>query len=187
MVPSSSAHWAVGSTTSASSAVSERKMSETTKKSRSASRLRTRFTSGAETTRLEASSQQGPDAAGGAHPVEHLVRRQARLGQLVGVDAPDRGHVGPVGRVGELAVAGQLVGLLPVLAAALAVALAGDGAVAGVRLAGQPEGEGEIDEGLRGVGAVAVLLGAAGGEDHRRLGGGQGVHGLAQVGHRRCR
>ena len=58
MVPSSSAHWAVGSTTSASSAVSETKMSDTTKKSRSAIRDRTRFTSGAETTRLEAISHR---------------------------------------------------------------------------------------------------------------------------------
>ena len=58
MVPSSSAHWAVGRTMSASSAVSDKKMSETTSRSSAARRSRTRFTSGAETAMLEAISSR---------------------------------------------------------------------------------------------------------------------------------
>ena len=64
------------------------------------------------------------------------------------------------------AVAGQLVGLLPVLATALAVALAGEAAVAGARLADHAERQGDVDPGEDGVGAGGVLLGAAGGQDH---------------------
>ena len=112
--------------------------------------------------------QQDAYAARRAHPVEHLEGGQSRLGQLVGVDPPDGGHVSPVGRVGQLAVARQLVGLLAVLAAALPVALPGDGAVAGERPADQPEGQRQVDVGLGGVGALGVLLGTSGGEDHRR-------------------
>ena len=51
-------------------------------------------------------------------------------GSVAGVHAPDRGDVGAVPGIVELAVAGQLVGLLPVLAPALAVALAGQAAPA---------------------------------------------------------
>ena len=52
------------------------------------------------------------------------------------------------------------------LAAALAVALAGEAAVAGVRRPGLAEGEREVDPGQHGVGAGRVLLGAAGGQHH---------------------
>ena len=54
IVPSSSAHWAQGRTTSASAAVSERKRSETARKSVSASRSRTWSARGALTATLEA-------------------------------------------------------------------------------------------------------------------------------------
>ena len=87
----------------------------------------------------------------------------------------------PVGRIGQLAVAGQLVGFLAVLTAALAVALAGDRAVTGVRLAGQAEGQGQVDVGLGHLGATAVLFGPPGGEDHRARRGGQGLDGLPQL------
>ena len=70
------------------------------------------------------------------------------------------------GRVVDHPVAGQLVGLLPVLAATLAVALAGEAAVAGVRRPGLAEGEREVDPRQHGVGAGRVLLGAAGGQHH---------------------
>ena len=61
---------------------------------------------------------------GGAEAVEHLVGGDPGLRELVGVDAPDAGDVRAGGGVGEHPVAGQLVGLLAVLAPALAVALA---------------------------------------------------------------
>jgi hypothetical protein len=90
--------------------------------------------------------------------------------------------VRPRRRVVDAPVAGQLVGLLSVFPSALPVALAGDRAVTGVRPAHQAQRQGQVEVRLRGVGAVAVLLGAARGEDHRRLLGGQHVHGAAQVG-----
>ena len=83
-------------------------------------------------------------------------------GRLSGVDAPHPGDVLAGGRVVDHPVAGQLVGLLAVLAAALAVALAGEAAVAGVRRARQPERQGQVDPAEHGVGALAVLLGARG-------------------------
>ena len=117
---------------------------------------------------MEASTQQRPDAAGGAEAVEHLVRGARPAGQPVGSTPHTPATCARCGRVVDASVAGQLVGLLPVLAAALTVALAGERPVARVRPAGQPEREREVDERLRGVRADAVLLGAAGGEDHRR-------------------
>jgi hypothetical protein len=81
--------------------------------------------------------------------------------------------VDAVGPVGDRAVAGQLVGLLAVLAAALAVALPGQAAVAGVGPAGQAERERDVDPGQHGGGALGMLLGTAGGEHHRLAGAAQ--------------
>src|ERR1700722_14477807 len=67
----------------------------------------------------------------------------------------------------ELAIARQLIGLLPVLAAALAVALTGHAAVAGEPLARLSERQHEDDEREHIVHAVALLLGAAAGERHQ--------------------
>ena len=86
---------------------------------------------------------------------------------IVGIDAPHAGDVLAGGRVVDHPVAGQLVGLLAVLAAALTVALAGDGAVAAALGAHETERQGEVDDGGDGVGAVDVLLGAAAGEQER--------------------
>ena len=181
MVPSSSAHWAVGRTTSASSAVSDRKMSETTRKSRASSRRRDAVDVRRRDHDVGGHEEQGPHAAGRAHPVEHLERGEARLRQLVRVDPPDRRHVRAVGGVGQLAVPGQLVGLLAVLAAALPVALAGDRPVPARGPPRQTEGQREVDERLGGVGPPAVLLGASGREDHRRRCGRQPLGRPVQV------
>src|SRR5207253_807516 len=62
----------------------------------------------------------------------------------------------------------ELVGLLAVLTSALPVALAGDAAPPGIRLAGLAEGQRQVDEAQRRVGALAVLLGPPGGEHHDR-------------------
>ena len=67
----------------------------------------------------------------------------------------------------EPAVAGQLVGLLAVLAPALAVALSGQAAIAAERLAGLAERQRQVDEGEHVVDAVALLLRAAPGQHHR--------------------
>ncbi len=109
-------------------------------------------------------------------------------GMIVGIDAPHAGHVLAGGGVGDHPVAGQLVGLLAVLAAALAVALARDGAVAAALGAHEAERQGQVDDGGDGVGAVDVLLGAAAREQERspatavRAGVGQRAGDAAQLG-----
>ena len=155
----------------------------TTSRSRAARRSATTRASGAETTGLEpcTSSTRGPPSVPSAD--EQLEGAAAGTRQVGGVDAPDRGDVRPRGRVVDLAVAGQLVGLLAVLAAALAVALTGDRAEAGAGVAGQPEREGEGDEGRHRVGAARVLLGAAGRQD---VGAALGVAGASQRRHGRA-
>ena len=183
-MPSSSAHMALGRTTSASSAVSERKKSLTARKSRSPSRLMTRRASGALTATLDASTSRVRTPPSVPSASSSSKARLPGHRQVVGVDAPDGGDVRAGGRVRQRAVAGQLVGLLPVLAAALPVALAGDGAPAAARPAGQPERERQVDPRLGGVGAAAVLLGAARGEDDRLLRAGEGEDGAPLVGDR---
>ena len=167
IVPSSSAHWAIGSTTSASAAVSESTKSATTSRSRSRSRRSIRAARGAETTGLEPKTSSARGPSGRAERVEQLVRGHARSGQVVGGHAPHPGDVRAGRRVVDPPVAGELVGLLPVLPPALAVALPGEAAVAGAGAAGQAEGEGQVDEGGDRVDALGVLLGAARGEDDR--------------------
>lgn len=133
---------------------------------------------------IGAEDEQRAGAVGAAERVEQLVGRHAGAGQLGGVDAPHLGDVGAGRRVVDLAVAGELVGLLAVFAPALAVALAGEAAVPGVRAAGQAEGEGEVDVRAYRVDALGVLLGAPGGQDDRRTGGAERAGGRLQVGHR---
>ena len=127
MVPSSSAHWATGSTTSAVAAVSDSTTSATTRQvERGEPLLHVPGVRRADD-RVAAEEAAAPTGRSRVpRSSQQLVRRAARAGQLVRVDAPDGGDVGARGGVVEPAVAGQLVGLLPVLAAALAVALAGE-------------------------------------------------------------
>jgi hypothetical protein len=81
-------------------------------------------------------------------------------------------------------VAGELIGFLPVFAPALAVALAGDAAVAGAGPARQSQRQCQVDPGGSGVYALGVLFRAPGGEDDRGLRGGQRPSGGLQLGHR---
>ncbi len=126
--------------------------------------------------------QQGADV--GAQGVQQLVGAAARPRQRVRVHAPHARHVTARLRVVQLAVAGQLVGLLAVFTPALAVALAGEAAVAGVRAAGAAGGQAEVDPRADRVGALGLLLRAARGEHHRRLGIAEHPHRLAQLRHR---
>ena len=128
------------------------------------------------------SSARAPSV--GAERVEELVRRPAGARQRRGVHAPDRRHVRPRGRVVDHPVAGQLVGLLAVLAPALAVALAGEAAVAGVRAAAHAERERHVDPAEHRGGALGVLFGAACGQHRHPLGAGEQVGQLAQLGDR---
>ncbi|ADG73323.1 hypothetical protein Cfla_0406 [Cellulomonas flavigena DSM 20109] len=111
--------------------------------------------------------QQRPHPAGGAESAQHLGGGHPRPRQARRVDAPHSRDVGAVRAVGELAVPGQLVGLLPVLAPALPVALTGERPVPRTRAPRQPERERQVDERLRGRRPRRVLLGAPCRHHHR--------------------
>ncbi len=86
---------------------------------------------------LEANTSSAADR--GAERAEKLDGGEAGARQVVGGDAPDRGDLGAMPGIVDAAIARKLVGLLAVLAAALAVALPGQRAVAAERLAGLAE------------------------------------------------
>ncbi len=145
-------------------AVSERKKSETTKKSSAARRASTSCAAGDETSALKPITNRARTPPSVPQDCEQLVGRLAGAGQRVGRDAPDAGD-GPAGRrVADRAIAGELVGLLPVLAATLAVALPGQDAEAAALAAGKAEGEGDVDVGERVGDALRLLLGTAAGQ-----------------------
>ena len=106
--------------------------------------------------------QERAHAAGFAHRRQHLEGRLAGARQLLLGDAPEGGDVPPRVGIVDSAVAGQLIGLLPVLASALAVALAGHAAVAAGRSPDLAERQREVDVGERVVDAVRLLLRARG-------------------------
>ena len=165
-MPSSSAHWVTGRTTSASSGglarheVADHEQVE-----------------GGEPRRATAVGVRGADhQVGAVH--EQRARtsacRASASSSMAGMPLPGRasgstphtaGDVRARRRVLDRSVAGELVGLLAVLAAALAVALAGDRAVAAADPPGQPERQREVDRGGDGVGALRALLDATPGED----------------------
>ena len=163
-MPSSSAHWGTGRTTSASAAVSERKKSDTTSRSSRSSPARTWMRS-VRTPRRSTRGRAGPAVRRRAERLQQLYGRDAGAGDDGRVDAPDGRNVRTRRRVGDLAVAGQLIALLPVLPAALPVALPRQRAIARVLASGQPEGERQVDGRGRRIGAVDVLLDATAGED----------------------
>ncbi len=88
---------------------------------------------------VAAEDEERPRPLRRAERVQHLVGAAARTGDGRRVDAPDPTDVLPGHRIGDLALAGKLVGLLPVFPAALPVALAGETAVARPGGAGQPQ------------------------------------------------
>jgi hypothetical protein len=125
--------------------------------------------SGRETTRVEAERDQALDLAI-VDLAEHLVAIDAGAGHVRLGDAPDLGDVGAVDRVGDIAPAGQLVALLPVLAAALAVGLAGDGAVAAPLAPDTPGGQHHVDRAEHVLHAVRMVLDPAGVHEEAGLG-----------------
>ena len=164
-MPSSSAHCVTGSTKSASAAVSEKKKSHTTSRSSASRPARTCETSGADTTTFDPCTSR--QRTGPPSSFSSSIAGTTGSGKRFRVDAPHAGDVRASGRVGDLAVAGQLVALLAVLATALAVALPGERAVSRAGDPDEPQDEREVDRRGRGVGAVDVLLDAATGEDER--------------------
>ena len=108
--------------------------------------------------------EQRARTAGVAERAQQLYGRHAGAWEGLGVDAPHGGDVGPGGVVLDRAVAGKLVGLLAVLASALSVALARDGAVPAAFGTHESQRERERDGRGDGGGAVGVLLHAAAGQ-----------------------
>ena len=115
--------------------------------------------------RVRAVDHEHAGAVPGAQRVQQFGGRDAGPGDALRVHAPRPGHVFPVCGVGDLAVAGQLVALLPVLAPALAVALSRDGAESSGGGTRQPQKQCQVDCCRGGVGAVDVLFHAASGQD----------------------
>ena len=133
-----------------SAAVSDRNEVGARRGSRAPSgRSSTCAASGADTTSWSR-RPAGPRTAGACRARRAARRRDCPApGRSSGSTPQTRGDVRAGGRVVDAAVAGQLVGLLPVLAAALAVALAGEAAVAAAGAPGQAERERQVDEGAR--------------------------------------
>ena len=129
----------------------------------------TKLLSGSETFGLKQIEMQALDLAG-VDLAEHLVGVDAGAGDVLLVDAPDAGDVLAVLGVGDVAPAGKLIALLPVLAAALAVGLADDRAVAALGLADAAGREHEVDRAERVLHAVGVVLDAARVEEEAGLG-----------------
>ena len=162
MVPSSSAHCATGSTTSASAAVSDRnevghhqeiEVSQPARQVRQHRARRPAMLEAITSSPRTASAERGRATPSADRP----GARQARPA------TPQTAATCRAMRwVVEFAIARKLVGLLPVLAAALAVALPGQAAIAAVAACpALPERERQVDEGKHVVDAVALLLGPA--------------------------
>ena len=117
--------------------------------------------------RIETDRNQSLDLAG-VDLAEHLVGVYAGPRQFRFVDPPDAADVTPVLRVRDVAPARKLIALLAVLAPALAVGLADDGAVAAVGTADTPGRKHQIDRAKRVLHAVRVVLDAAGMEQKTR-------------------
>ena len=100
--------------------------------------------------------------------VQQLISRLARSRQRILVDSPDRCHMLTCRRIVNLAVARQLVGLLPVLPAALSVPLPCQAAVPAVRLAHQSQRQRDIDKRQRIVDALSLLLSSPRRQHYRR-------------------
>src|SRR5690349_8967184 len=83
-------------------------------------------------------------------------------------------------RVGDVAPAGELIALLPVLAAALPVGLASNRAVAALGFAEAPGREYEVDRPQRVLHAVGMMFDAAGVKQKARLRLAPPLGGLAQ-------
>ena len=169
VTPSSSSCRLPASTTSACMAVSERKKSMTPKNSRRSSASRVKLASGSETRGLKqiVSRPLISPPMDGVHDLDGGV---AGAGQVVRRDAPDAGDVPARRGVGEAALARQLVALLAVLAAALAVALAGDHDAAGAFPPDVAGGERDGADGFAVLDALGVVLDAAGVQDHGAAG-----------------
>ena len=98
--------------------------------------------------------------------LDQFLRREAFARDVGFIAIPNLGHLGTVLGVGDVAVAGQLVALVAVLASALAVALTGDRRNTAARFAELAGGEPEVDRREHVVDTFGVLLDAPGVQHH---------------------
>src|SRR5678816_116646 len=92
---------------------------------------------------------------------EQFVGVDARPRKVGFVDPPDSSNVPAMFGIADVAPARKLIAFLPMFAAALAVGLTDDRAVAALRFADPAAGEHEIDRAQRILNAVGVMLDAA--------------------------
>ena len=83
----------------------------------------------------------------GTQRVQQFIGRLARPRQFRFRHIPNRSDVPPDCRVVNQPVSGELIGFLAVFPSALAVALSGQAAVAGVGAAHLAQSQGQVDEG----------------------------------------
>ena len=136
---------------------------------------------------VRADDQERADTVLATEGLEQFERRLARTGDRRLGDVPHRGEVAPRQRIVNLAIAGELVGLLAALASALSVALTGDRPVTAEAPADLTKGQCEVEIRERVVDALRLLLRAAAGQHHDVLRGAERAGGLDQrcFGHRR--
>ena len=136
------------------------------KNSSFSSAARVRLASGIETSGLKLiDSRPRIFPASMASKISHAVRPVLR--QFGFRDAPEVRDELAMLRILDVARAGQLVAALAVLASALAVALAGDRAVAAAGLADASGRQHEVDVGETVLDALGVMLDAARVQQHR--------------------
>ena len=125
--------------------------------------------SGRETSGLKQIESSALDLAA-VDGLHDLHRGEPGLRDLLRRDAPDARHVLARRGIGDRALAGELVALLAVLAAALAVALAGDHDAARALAADVAGGQAQVDHGEAVLDALRLVLDAAGVQRHRAVG-----------------
>src|SRR5436190_3043764 len=114
----------------------------------------------------------------GAHSVEHLNYGNTGRRQFVFRQAPHFTYVPAMFGIGNRTLTRKLIGFLSVLAPTLAVALAGDGAVAATRRADFSRCQHQIYVSQDIVDAVGVMFDAASMHHHRGLGAAIHARGL---------
>ena len=177
-VPSFSAKLAAGRTTSASFAVSLRKMSWTTRKSSACRPCSTWVMSGSESIGFSPMTKRALTRPSIMASMVSVTVKPGASGKL---GAPGGAQLRPRRLVGDLLVAGVDVGQGADVAGALHVVLAAQRVHAGPGLAEVAGEHGEVADGEHVVGAVRVLGDAHGVDDGGALGRGEQARRLAQL------
>ena len=119
---------------------------------------------------IRSEHQQRAHAAFGAERIQHLVGGTASLRQIGFVNSPNARYKGAMFRIVDAAITGQLIGLLAMFAAALAVALPCQATVPAMQFAHSAQRQREVDEAQHVVDALALLFRSTRGQNHGRFG-----------------